>query len=201
MATEGVSHGAVFVTEADPNLQRRLLARDGTAQAELYHRFGPALHRFAAWRLDGDQDLAEEVVVEALVDAVKNIRRFSPRRSSLSAWLHGVTRNCIQRERRRQQRRKSVPASAQVSLDAFQEVETGSDLATSITDLLAARQQVARLRAALSEVEMEVLVLRCVGELSMKEIGQTVGRSERAVETMLYRAKQKAREELGQDAE
>ena len=82
MATEGVSHGAVFVTEADPNLQRRLLARDGTAQAELYHRFGPALHRFAAWRLDGDQDLAEEVVVEALVDAVKNIRRFNPRRSS-----------------------------------------------------------------------------------------------------------------------
>jgi DNA-directed RNA polymerase specialized sigma24 family protein len=48
---------------------------------------------------------------------------------------------------------------------------------------------------------MEVLVLQCVDELSVKDISHVVRRSERAVHSLLYRARQKARERLVQDAE
>ncbi len=61
---------------------------------------------------------------------------------------------------------------------------------------LEARRKVAALRSLLSEAEMEVLVLSCVEELSAREIGQVIGRSERAVHSILHRAKAKARERL-----
>jgi DNA-directed RNA polymerase specialized sigma24 family protein len=41
-----------------------------------------------------------------------------------------------------------------------------------------------------------VLVLSSIEELSVKEIGRVVGRSERAVHSLLHRAKAKARERL-----
>jgi RNA polymerase sigma-70 factor (ECF subfamily) len=183
------------------DLVHRLQQGDASAHTDLYRRFGPALHRFAASRLAGDGDLAEDVMVQTLVDAARNIRRFNPRRSSLPAWLHGIARHRVQRERRNQRRSKSVPASAQVPMDAIPEVVAGGDMAGDLADRLDAEQEVSKLAHLLSDIEMEVLVLRCVGEFSIKEIAQIVRRSERAVETLLHRAKQKGREGLAKHAE
>lgn len=187
--------------DADGNLARRLLQGDAAAHAYLYQRFGASLHRFAASRLGGDQELAEDIMVQTLVDAVRNIRRFNPRKSDLSAWLHGIARHRIQREQRGRRRRKSVPASAQVSFDAMPDTAAAGDTDGDLAARLDASQRVAELAQLLSPVEMEVLVLRCVGEFSIKEIAQIVRRSERAAETLLYRAKQKAREGLVTHAE
>ncbi len=180
---------------------RALQQGDAGVYAELSGRFGPPLHRFATSRLAGDRDLAEEIVVETLVVAVKNIRRFSPRKSSLSAWLHGIARHRVLKELRNQRRSKSVPASAQVPLEAAADIASGDDIADTVTQRLESGGLVARLAAVLSEAEMDVLLLRCLGELSTREISRVVGRSNRAVETLLHRAKQKAREGLESDVE
>ena len=47
---------------------------------------------------------------------------------------------------------------------------------------------------------MEVLVLHYVHQLSVAEIGVILKRSGRAVESLLHRAKPKARERLSEDA-
>lgn len=138
-------------------------------------------------------------MVETLVDAVRDIARFDSRRSSFSAWLHGIAHHRIQRERRRQRRSKSVPSSMQVPLDTLREVAGGGDLSAHLNDQAASRQRFSQLASILSDIELEVLVLRCVGELSLKEVGRIVGRSERAAESVLRRAKQKAREEVWHD--
>jgi len=62
-----------------------------------------------------------------------------------------------------------------------------------------AERTMARLRGALSQPELEVLLLFSVERLSEREIAQVVGRSERAVHTLLQQARQKAREALGTD--
>ncbi len=200
MAAERASEQSLHPEDADGSLVRRLQVGDPAAQADLCRRFGPVLHRFATSRLAGDRDLAEDIMLEVLVDAVKNFRRFDPRRSTLSAWLHGIARHRLQRARRKQRRSRSVPDSALVPLDTLQELVSAPDPASRLAERLATRQQVSRLTRALTEVEMEVLVLRCLGELSTQEVARIVGRSERAVESLLLRAKQKAREELGTDA-
>ncbi|MHC4480945.1 MAG: sigma factor-like helix-turn-helix DNA-binding protein [Planctomycetota bacterium] len=58
----------------------------------------------------------------------------------------------------------------------------------------------ARLREALSPSELEVLLLFSVERLSESEIAQVVRRSERAVHSLLQRAREKAREALATDA-
>ena len=48
----------------------------------------------------------------------------------------------------------------------------------------------------LSELEREVVLYRITGELSFREIGEILGKSENWGRTVFYRAKQKIREEL-----
>jgi DNA-directed RNA polymerase specialized sigma24 family protein len=63
-----------------------------------------------------------------------------------------------------------------------------------------AQRTMARLRELLSQAELEVLLLFSVERLSEGEIAQVVRRSERAVHSILLRAREKAREALAADA-
>ena len=165
------------------------------AHAQLYDRYAVGVHRFAMARL-GDEQAAEDVVVETMVEVARDIRRFSPVKGSFAAWVLGIARRRVQMVIRRQKRRKVVPATVQVPMDDAAEVSDGADLATSTAARLDAERTVGDLRSLLPEMEMEVLVLSCVEELSAREIGQVIGRSERAVHSILHRARTKARERL-----
>jgi RNA polymerase sigma-70 factor (ECF subfamily) len=199
MATEATQPESTVPAQAGPELVRRLQQADRAAYADLCGLFGAALHRYAASRLRGDQDLAEEMVVEILADAVRNIRRFDPRKASLPAWLYGIARRHLQAEWRRQRRKRSVPADAQVPMEALADMPDGAALEAAVGAKVDAQRQVARLSHVLSDAEMELLMLSYVEEFTAREIGRIVGRSERAVETMLHRARQKARACLGDD--
>ncbi len=50
-----------------------------------------------------------------------------------------------------------------------------------------------------TELEFQVLVLYNLGGLGAAEIGRVIGRSERAVHSLLHRARTKARERLLHD--
>jgi len=181
---------------AEGELRSRVERGDEEAYADLSRRFGPAIQRFAMARLGGDSELAEEVMVQTLAAAVRSARSFDPRRSSLSTWIHGTARRVIQGELRTRQRRKSVPTSVQVPMEMGVELAAEGDLAASSASRLEARRKVALLADELSDAEMEALLLHFVEEFSLKEIAQIVGRSPRAVHSLLHRAKQKARERL-----
>jgi len=139
-------------------------------------------------------------MVEALVEAARNIGRFDDRKATFTAWLFGIARRQAQLEMRRQRRRKSVPESAQRTLQSLAEQSAPGDLAEEMVSRIEAQQQVSKLAGYLSATEMKVLVLRCLHQLSVKEIGQVLGRSERAIDSLLHRAKRKARERLAEDA-
>ena len=138
-------------------------------------------------------------MVQTLAEATRCIGRYDTRKATFTAWLFGIARRLVQIERRRQSRRKSVPSSAQISLDQLPETLSPTDLETSLTESLEARRHVARLRDCLSEGEMEVLVLHYVHQLSVPELAVILKRSGRAVESLLHRAKTKARERLTED--
>jgi len=201
VATEAARTQPVRTADTDLDLVSRLQRADTTAYADLCDRFGPPLHGFAASRLAGDQELARDVMVQTLVDAVRNIRRYNPRKSTFAAWLYGIARRQIRLALRRHSRRKSIPASAQVSLHSLSDIPASANPGDDLTSRLHAKQQVALLAQTLSESEMEVLTLQCVDELSIKEIGRILGRSQAAVESLLYRARQKARESLSDHAD
>ena len=191
--------GTTRPSDADAALVARARAADESVGADLTRRFGAAIIGYAASRLAGDTEAAEDILVETLADALRNIRRFNPRRSSLGAWLFGIARRHLRTELRKRGRAKSVPAWAQVPIDDQEHLPAASDMAGALVDGLEAQEKAARIAAALSGVEMEVLVLHCVDGFTAKEIGRIVGRSQRAIESLLHRARRKAREEVGGD--
>ena len=174
-------------------LVSQLRLGSAAAQAELFNRLAPRLQGFAEARLGGDTLLAEDVVVETLTDAMQDIKRF--RGGSLSAWIYGIARRRIWQEVRRQKRLKVVPASAQVSLHVA-ETAARQDVSEEAAARLEARRKADLIAGCLAETEFEILILSSIDELSAKEIAQVVGRSERAVHSLLHRARQKARERL-----
>jgi RNA polymerase sigma-70 factor (ECF subfamily) len=180
-------------------LVRGLRERDARACSELCQRFAPKLHRFAAARLGWASGLAEDIAIQALADAVRNIRQYTPRRSTFGVWLYGIARRQIVGEARRQRRLKSVPAGAEVSLASVGEAAAQDNPTARVLRRLDAQRQMAQVAAVLSDIEYEVLVLSCIDQLSAREIAQVVRRSERAVHSLLHRAKQKARERLKRD--
>jgi len=172
---------------------------DAAAHSELCEQLGPRIHRYIARRLPGDEHVAEDLMIQTLVDAARNIRQFNPRKAVFPAWVFGIARRHLVGELRRQGRSGAAPPSALVSLDSVPEQAARGDMAEAVTARLVAQRQVATLREHLSPVEMEALVLHCMDGLSLREIGQLMGRSERAVKSLLYRARESARERLVND--
>ena len=184
----------------EESLVAGVTAGDPVACGRLYDLFGPRLHRYLATRLPGDDQLAEELMLLTLAEAAHRIRGFDPHQATLAAWLYGIARRHVQRELRLRHRRKSVPAAAQVPLDDLREQAAGEDVAGSVAARLEARQLLVEVRGCLSDLEMEVLLLHCRHQLSAAEIGKALGRSERGVDSLLRRARQKARERMAEDA-
>jgi RNA polymerase sigma-70 factor (ECF subfamily) len=180
---------------AEDALLRGLRERDSAACAELCRRFGPRLHQFAVARLGWQAEPAEDVAITTLADGVRNIGRFNPRRSTLSAWLYGIARRHVIRELRRLRRSRSVPLEEAAGLP------DDCDAVAGLPARLDAQRRIVQVEAILSPLEYEVLVLSCIDELSAREIGQVTGRSERAIHSLLHRARQKARERLAEDAD
>ena len=201
MAAEAETTQARAGLEVELELVQQLRAGEASAPARLWDRFGAGLHSYASARLGGDHGLADDIVVQTLASATQGIRRFNPRRATLSAWVYGIARRQLVGELRRQRRRKSVPLSAQVPLDDVTEAASPDDPAAEVAARLDAQREVAALAAALSEAEMEALTLHYAHDFSEREISRIVGRSERAVHSLLHRAKQKARERLVRDAD
>jgi RNA polymerase sigma factor (sigma-70 family) len=156
---------------AEEALVQALRERHAEACTELCRRFGPRLHRFATARLAGDAELAEDLVVQAMADAVRNIRQFNPKKSTLSAWLYGIVRRQVSGERRRARRQNSVPASAHIPLEGAEDTRSEEDVSAEVASRLDAQRRVAEVADILSDVEFEVLVLNSVDELSAREIG------------------------------
>jgi DNA-directed RNA polymerase specialized sigma24 family protein len=69
-------------------------------------------------------------------------------------------------------------------------------VAASAAARVDAERLVVELRSALSDLEFDILTLNSIDQLSAREIGLAVGRSERAVHSLLHRARTKARERL-----
>lgn len=170
----------------DPELIRRVRTGDEGALAALYRRYLPSVWRFAYWQLGGDRHAAEDVVSETFLAAVDAVAGLDPQGGSLSGWLIGIARHKLADHWRRTGRRRVDPAVAVEQTDA-----AAPDDADPPAMLEAGEQrgEVARVMHALADDERLVLEWKYVDGLSVREIAARLGRTEKAVESLLLRAR------------
>lgn len=94
----------------DHSLARRAALGDRAAFADIVHRHGPGMFRYATTMLDGNTHDAEDAVQDALTKAWQHLPRFRAE-ASLQTWMYRITANEVLAARRR---RRPVPVDDQL---------------------------------------------------------------------------------------
>lgn len=165
-------------------LRSAVLAGDEKAWAVLYAEAFDGLRAYVRWRCAGLGDLADDVVQETWLVAVRCVRAFDPARGSFAGWLRGIAANVLRNHLRRHERPNGTlsPESATA--------------ATAESDL-ERREEAERLARALAELPGHyeaLLQAKYLDGLGVAEIAAAQGTTAKAVESLLTRARQALRE-------
>jgi RNA polymerase sigma-70 factor (ECF subfamily) len=163
-----------------------VLGGDAAAWRAWYDEHFAPLVAYASWRCGGLAELAEDVIQETWLTAVRRLGAFDPDRGPFRAWLCGIAANAARNavRGRRRQRRRSRP------LDAAPEPAAGEP------DPAAAEkaERVALALVALPEQYEAVLRAKYLDRMSVEAIAADRGTTAKAVESLLSRARQAFRE-------
>ena len=167
----------------DCDLVRAIQGGDGGALTILYERYVRVLWRYVSARLQ-DQQKTEDLVSETFLAAIRTIGRFDPQRGTVHAWLQGIARNKLRDHWRKANR--STPESLLSAVDLIDE-----DLGDPQAALIASETGDAVVQAldTLKDEERLALEWKYLESLSVREMAERLGRSERAIEAVLYRAR------------
>ncbi|MGP0064562.1 MAG: RNA polymerase sigma factor [Isosphaeraceae bacterium] len=172
-------------------LLRALARRDRGAWATIYDRHVPDLFGFVYHLVGGDRALAEDIHQEVWLAALEGIDRYDHRTGRFRDWLMGIARHRVSRHFR-----GTSPAGSGSIFD------WGVVLGTSglpPPDQLESLERADVIRAALlrlNPVHREVLLKKYVEDSSVREIARCSGRSVKAVESLLSRAREQLRDLL-----
>ena len=176
-------------------LERQFWTKFAQGDADIWREFIvrqiPRLYRFfmKSWQ---NPSLAEELVQRTVFDAVRGRGSYDTDRGSPEEWIHGIARNAIRLELRR---RASRPGTNGELGRYFDEIDT-----RLLPDEVLERQETAAIvRSALGKLERkEESVLRAmyIEGLPARDIALKMEMTEKAVHSLLYRARVSLRQEL-----
>lgn len=179
---------------AERSLVLSVASGDESVAADLLRTYGDPVLRFVYRRVGEQMEDAEEITIDTFTSAVKLAASYDTR-SSVFTWLCGIAKLRIIDFYRRAGRGKRTPAQFLTSLDALGDLR-GQTL-DHVLDRIEIERIVDELLRDLSEDEREVLLLRYVEQFSVREIAALTKRSEKGVEGLLTRAKNKPRALIG----
>ena len=170
----------------DAELLQLVKTGDRAAVETLYHRCLPSVWRYVFARVGGKQHAAEDIVSETFLAALRSVATFVPEAGTAMGWLIGIARHKLA-----DYRRCRAPVTGAIPSDSS---------ASSTCDVVDARDQVLVVLDHMPDEERQVLEWKYLEELSVALIAERLGRTEKAVEALLYRARRTFRELLKPDA-
>ncbi len=184
-------------SRSDVQLVRAFREGDTSAFEELHRRYIGSIYRLVHRKL-GDGLLAEDIAQETFLKSLKNLHRMDAD-FNFGGWIHTVARNLCYDELRRRQRDPREPGeSTEDDEDAMLRLPAPAHaydpvVASEANEL---RRQVWLVAQRLPEKYRLVLTLRELQGLSYRHIARAMDISESAVETLLYRARLRFKEEF-----
>lgn len=154
---------------------------------KIYREYYEIVYKYLLY-LTKDKDISEDLAQETFVRMIKNIDKFEGK-SKLSSWLCEIAKN-LWRDYLRKNKRK-------IDLTDVEKEKIQSD--ENIENEYIEREDENKLFEkinALDELTQKVIYLRIKGELSFKEIGNILGKTENWSRVTFYRGKQKLKEEM-----
>ena len=148
---------------------------------EIYRLYAGDIYRFAL-RLCHNEALAQDIVQDTMLNAVKSIDKFDGK-CSLKTYLCTIARNLYFNHLKRADNR-NLPLDEAVDLSSENSVEQQT------LDRLDA-QRIHKALHKLDEPYKEVFTLRVFAELKYSDIGALFGKTDRWARVIYFRAKEK----------
>ncbi len=152
---------------------------DTEAFASLYDHYAEPIYRYVYFRV-ADYHLAEDITSQIFIKMWQKLPSYRIGEASISAWLYRIAHNAVVDHYRT---RKTA-----ISLEDLQSGEVGREDETE--ENLEQHMQMEQLRKALQELtqgQREVLILRFIEGLSVREIARQLGKRQGAVRALKMR--------------
>lgn len=169
----------------------RAAKRDRSAFAFLYRRYVDQIYRYIYSRVGRKAD-AEDLTARVFTEALEGLDGYREQ-GEFSAWLFTIAHRRVVDHYRR--KRPTQPLN-----EALDRIGNAPNPLAQVvrSERL---EHLAKLVKALDEEKRELLRLRFAGELTYREIGEIVGRSEAAVKMAVHRLLRRLEEAWGGDDE
>jgi RNA polymerase sigma-70 factor (ECF subfamily) len=164
-----------------------VLAGDALAWQQGYETAFAPLARYVRWRCAGLQAIAEDVIQESWLIAVRSIRKFDPQAGSFLDWLRGIAANLIRNQLRKRHRRgthETLPNELPSNRN-HPDLERAEKIALALSEL--------------PDRQERVLRAKYVEQRSVREIARDWNETEKAIESLLTRAREAFRQAYGSD--
>jgi RNA polymerase sigma-70 factor (ECF subfamily) len=170
-------------------LIRRALTGQEAALDELYDRYADMLYAFVALLVRDPRTETEDIWQEAWLAAIRSLPVYDSRKSSFFTWLCAIAKHKAADSRRLAARRPAESLSG-FPIDRCSDLMDRSPLPQNLLETNAVRTAVIETLAALPGAYRRVLVARYAGESSVEEAAKMEGKSYKAAESLLERARQ-----------
>lgn len=166
--------------DGEEKLIRQAVKGVSSAFGPLYDHYQPMIYRFVLVKVGRRED-AEDITHQVFVSAWQKIKSYEHRGYPFSSWLYQIARNQVVDHYRA---RKNETSLEKMDSEAFAS-------ALDIQLDLSAKLEMEKVRVAIATLKPEyqdVIILRFIEDLPLKEVAAATEKTEGAVKLMQHRA-------------
>jgi|SRR5690625_988843 len=178
------------VTKIVRNDNDKVLVAIMNALKTIYAKTQPKVYAYFYVKIS-NQSIAEDLTQDVFYEACKVIHSFSGH-STLQTWLFSIAKNVLRNYYRSKKYQRHLEDTLKKQDDMSPPLKTPEEsvlLMDEVDQLLTHVQQ-------LVPIEQEIVILRIYGDLSFKEIGQLLQRTENYARVTFHRIKLKLQKEM-----
>jgi RNA polymerase sigma-70 factor, ECF subfamily len=154
---------------------------------DLYELHFERVYAFIGRRVQ-DRAAVQDLTADVFRKALEGLARFESRGVPFAVWLFRIARNAIANHRQR---------TARETTGAELETKQASESTAAVSVPVEDHAAVYRFVRELPDDQRRVIQMRFAEEKGIREIAETMGRTEGAVKQLQYRAMQSLRERMG----
>jgi RNA polymerase sigma-70 factor, ECF subfamily len=162
------------------DVARKARQYDPEALSRLFDIYFEKLRRYMYYKT-GDIEKAEDLAAETLTVGLENIAKFEDKGGTIGAWLFGIARNMLAREREAAGRSRTVELEEDLPLAEEEQPEKLVLVKLTHEELYEALGQ-------LPDDQREVVLLRFMEGYDVKTVAGIIGKKPGAVRALQFRA-------------
>ena len=149
----------------------------------LYDHYQPMIYRFVIVKVGRRED-AEDITHQVFIAAWQNIATYAHRGNPFSSWLYRIARNHVVDHYRANAKKKGEASIDRLDPDSF---EIAGSLQADLS-LKLDMENVQRAIVKLKPDHQDVIIMRFIEDLSLRETARAMDKSEGAVKLIQHRA-------------